>query len=245
MLKDARERWTASLLWIPYTYLLTAGTGTLIAIILGATSVIPLRDGDEGWYVFWTLAAAPVIAAALCLLVGLPFARDGGEPLWQGVLWCLTLPARGWVSFWSRLLAFVFTRFLTVVLVSIGLAILGVIVGALASYGVSGWIIGPVAVVGAFGMVAGGARWGNQYGSGTTGGFPVGLFVMACIGVFGWLLALGLTAALLLSPLALLPWTAMFLELRFDPAWLAWVPVIGILTLFFALPLAIDVRGAR
>lgn len=242
LLEGVFDRWRTSLLWIPYSYFMVSSLAGFILLLL--TGWTFRAHASEIFLI--TFVGVPAIAGVIAIVAGLLVARRMREPWWKVILWGLALPARAWAWLWTTLLKLIFTKVLWAVLIVMLLAIAGTVAGILIANGVSGWIVLLVCVLG-LGATIGGVRWGNQFGSGFTGGTPVWVWVLLVlfgIGIVGWLGGLAASVAAMALPVGL-SYSLMMEAIGFtffDNDWLNLVPPFGVLLVFFFLPLLSDRR---
>ncbi len=234
---DARKRPLVSLCWLPYCYLLLFLVSAMALGLLGAPA-------DTVWIV--SLLWVPLGWAAVAVAIGVIVARSTEEGALPCVAWAAALPARGWAWVWGTLATLLFARFFWSLLV---LAVVGFtgIVTALMIFGGAPWWLTLIVCVGVLFLTAGGAKWGNQHGSGYTGAVPLGPIILVCIGIWAWVVTLALSVIALISA----PWFAVRIAL--DPWSAAWglglstegiIAMIALVLVTCVLPYALDIRLA-
>lgn len=221
-LQDTRKA-VASALWLPFSYLvmvvvfaiLLQTAETLFALGLDFPSAAAIFAGY--------LPGAAVVASAVAAWFLIQNWRGEGRStaglFLRAFFWCVSLPARGWFLGFGWVLIGVVKFVVFIVMGIMGLVVAWWLISLLQSFGVNGWVLALVGVL-VCGLAVGGGAWANQYGSGQTQGFPIGLVVLAFlafIGIVGWLILTVTIFAVLAIPFSLVLFA--FQGGRWDPSW--------------------------
>jgi len=150
------------------------------------------------------LALQPLIALLPALIAAVVAAhRYRGYGLSSPVVflralaWFSSLPGRGWVIGFGWALRFLVVFALPVVIGLVGLLVTWWLIELCIDNGANAWVLILVAIA-VPGITVGGVAWGNQYGSGVSGGTPVGCLLLLPLAVLGGLAWFVLFVALLL-----------------------------------------------
>lgn len=240
------KKFVASMLWLPFSYLVLVTVGAIGTMIVNPFLEQPLENSVTIRFAFVQLPlivfGAGLIAA---VVLALRYRRSSSHffrLFLRSVMWMLSLPGRGWFLGFGWLIVGFIGFFLPALGTIIGLFVAWWVVGLLNSIGTATWVM-VIAAVGILGMTIGGSVWANQHGSGYTGGVPVLGIVFAILAFLAFFVWLGLLAVALL--VFLLPFTATLLLFylfnpSFEPEWLKYVLAVAALALFLVPPLSAD-----
>ncbi|SDQ49221.1 bZIP transcription factor [Leucobacter chromiiresistens] len=205
-LSDNR-RLTASILWIPFSWLVQALGLALVATAI--TALLGFRGSVEPGTALLIVGALPIIGLIVAALAALFVTRSSDESgssrlarVSRAFFRIFSLPARWWVFGFGWVVKMMVVYAVAVIIGFVGLLITGWAISILIDMGANGLLVILVGVALPF-ITIGGAAWGNQYGSGTTGGMPSGIIIaiaLAIIGGFFWFWLLILVLALFALP---------------------------------------------
>lgn len=184
---NRNRNFISSFLWIPFSWLVQSVVfAVLIQVAVSLMRINYSLEPRQALAVIFSYPLIFVIAALICALFrALKYTtKDSGKNFIfiRSFLWIFSLPARGWIVGWWWLIRFVTLFFIPVVIFFMGLMITWLIVSMMVDYGASSWFIILVGIA-IPAISIGGSRWANQYGSGTTGGAPIGLFLVFALSI--------------------------------------------------------------
>lgn len=163
----------SSLLWVPYSVLLIAVLQILIVLGLDADSNI-----DSFVVVLVISAFYALLSLSFSVFVG--FSQVPARPILHATrafLWFLAFPARAWFLCFTFIASLVIRFWWVFTLLCMLLVVVFIASdGFKTSWSSTALIVGII--VAACFVVVGGTRWGNQYGSGVTGGTPLGCVII-------------------------------------------------------------------
>lgn len=221
-LHDTRKA-VASVLWLPFSYL--AMVVVFVILLQTAETLFTLGlDFPSAAAIFaGYLPGAVVVASAVAAWFLIQNWRGEGRStaglFLRAFFWCLSLPARGWFLGFGWVLIGVVKFAGFVVMGIMGILVAWWLISLLQSFGVSGWVLVLVGIL-VCGLSVGGAAWANQYGSGHTQGFPIGLVILAIlafIGIVAWLILTVTIFAILAIPFSIVLFA--FQAQKWDLSW--------------------------
>lgn len=197
----------ASILWAPFSWLVQILAFGIIASAIAALA--GFREGLESSTAMLLLGLLPtigLIGSAAAATIVTRRHRDTSigrlEIFLRSFVWFFSFPARGWVMGFGWALVFIFVHAVPIVISIIGLLISWWAISTMIGMGANGWLIVLVGIVLPL-LTVGGTVWGNQYGSGVSGGLPIGCVLAVALGVivgFLWLCILIAVLALFALP---------------------------------------------
>ncbi|MFD5226123.1 hypothetical protein ACFWHT_10940 [Microbacterium sp. NPDC058342] len=237
----------ASILWIPFSWLVQALVFALVGMAFTAT--LGFRGSVEPGTALLIIGLLPVlglIAAAVAAFVVIRAHRGVGTSsiglFLRAFFWFFSFPARGWLIGFGWALKFMVVYAIAVVIGFVGLLITWWAVSTMVGFGANGWLILLVGV-GLPLLTVGGAAWGNQYGSGTTGGMPIGCVLivpLAIAGGFFWFCLLLVILALFALPASVVLFGLGGGTLSMDWEWHEWAAAVGGFAVMVGPPFVVE-----
>lgn len=246
-LRNTRKT-AASILWIPLSWLVQVLVFAIVAMIV--TAIVGFRGSLELTTALLLIGLLPVIgivaAAVAALVIVRPYRGPGASSFslfLRAFFWFFSLPARGWLIGFGWALKFMLLFAVAVIIGIICLLITLWAVTTLINMGANGWLVVGVGLALPL-LTVGGATWANQYGSGTTGGMPIGCVFIAALGIVGgflWFCLLLVVLALFALPasLVLISFRGGYVgSLEWD--WYEWAIAIGTFVVMVVPPLIVE-----